>query len=250
MDSNNSLLTITPPATIPWLSPEEKKQSIVLVDIEADFVKQTNFRLDLNVIFNPLAITRRGITQADFYVGSTGAEITLQFDGYTIKDYTKNMTILAEHANSSTRRRISSLKISPGVKTSSGAVSSEVKLGDISLERDEEKKFEVRFSCAECFLTSACMGSLVKWGLNLPRGEKVFRDFLFGNLYLFGDCDFTSSEICGSVSVRPSDVLFFDNERRVMSKLKSISMLYVLYKRGVSVGNRDGIFLNFAASKS
>lgn len=222
----------------------------MLVDIEADFIEETNFRLDLNVIFNPLAITRGGITRADFYVGSTGAEVTLQFDDHDIKDYTKDMTISAEYAISNRRRRASSLKLSPGVKGSIAKESGEVKLGEISLKRNEERNFEVRFASAERLLASVHIGSLVKWVLNLPRTEQVVRDFLFGNLYLFGICEFTESQIRGSVSVRPSDVLFFDNERRVLSKRKSIVMLFELWKRGVIVENRNGISLEFAASRN
>ena len=76
----------------------------------------------------------------------------------------------------------------------------------------------------------------------------MVRDFIAGNLRLFGICE-CSSSISGKIYVRPSDIRFFDNKRKPLSKVGSLMMRYVLHKRGYSIRGKQGIGVSFEEAR-
>lgn len=96
-------------------------------------------------------------------------------------------------------------------------------------------------------------GDVVVWSLSLPRGEKVVRDFVFGNLHLFVECVWPKNigglrpETSGRVELRPTDIAFFDSDRRPVSKVQSLLMRYLLWSEDVAIYNTDGVSVRFTA---
>ena len=79
---------VTPPALLRWL-PRDENSQVVFLDFEPDFIDENTMRMDLNVVFRPIPITR-GLTQTkDYYVGCTGAQILFETFNGEVKSYTK-----------------------------------------------------------------------------------------------------------------------------------------------------------------
>lgn len=104
------------PGILQWLNSDDRRENTVLLDFDADGDSDGNLRLDLNVIFKPLAVRRGTATRADYYVGSTGAEVSLQAFSGSVVDYTPSATINVDYSNATTRTRSHSLQITPSVK--------------------------------------------------------------------------------------------------------------------------------------
>ena len=219
-----------------WLSPRRRERYIVLLDLEPDFLDEKLLRLDLNIVFNPIAVRREMIVEEDYYIGSTGARIVLEVDNGVVRDYTPSQSLDVHYKNITNHKRISKLELKPSIKSLSA--------GSITFEANVERIFEADFSGGERTLIPSFQHNVVIWYLEMPRGEKVVRDFLAGNVRLFGVCEF-SSRISGKIRVRPSDIRFFDSERRPLSKRASIMMRYVLHKRGFKIRGNKGIQVVF-----
>jgi len=239
-------LSVDPPLIIPWLSVEERQENILLLDFDADIDPAPHtLRVDLNVVFNPISVRRGTITHVDYYIGSTGAEIIIEATKGTIHDHTRAAKLDVSYSNSSKIWRKAGLNLAPAVKVKIESKEIESKLGTISRDAADEKLFTATFSSEERFLAPVLIGDTIKWTITLPRGEKVIRDFLIGNLYLFAKCTWKSAIKSGSVSVHPSDVRFFDSNRRPIGSMRSILMQYVLWKRSVKIRNIDGFRITY-----
>lgn len=240
---------VTPPLLTQWMSSSDRSKNIVLLEIEPDVKENGDIRLDLNVAFSAIAVRQFGRSKSNYYIGCTGGEITVEVENAKIASFTADHVIKTEHVVSSKRHRVSDVKISPGFKEKVGPSSSEIALGDIELKGDEERKFETRFSCAERDLATVYLGNSVQWTLHIPRTEHLIRDYLLGNLLLFAECPWERARLFGKVDARPSDVRFFDSERRILSNKKAIMMRFVLWKRKIDVPDGNGISVSFSASK-
>jgi hypothetical protein len=109
-----------------------------------------------------------------------------------------------------------------------------------------ESTFVTRFSASERVLSEAFFGNGVEWELILPE-RQALRDYLLGNLFLYVETSWDVETKEGMIEVRPSDILFFDSERRVIAdRMKAVAMRWALYKQGIKL-KRDGIIVNFKA---
>jgi hypothetical protein len=232
------------------LTKEQKGTNVVLLDFKADLEDDRTLRLDLNIVFNPLAVRRGKITAVDYYVGSTGVEVSLDVHEGKVSQYTGEATLEINYSHSTTVKRKSALSLAPGIKTKRGDWEMDAKLGKISHEASDAHDFTAKFTCKERLLAPVHMGNEVKWRLMLPRGGQVISDFLTGNLYLFAKCFWARTPKSGCIMIRPSDVRFFDDQRRPIGRTRSLIMKYVLWRRGVKLENRDGFLTEFEEVKS
>ncbi|MBN1552287.1 hypothetical protein JW979_12515 [bacterium] len=242
-------LIISPPKIIPWLSMEEKENSIVLLDFEVDGLDDGALRFDLNVVFNSIPVKRGLIQKVDYYIGSSGAEVAINFDHGIIKDYSGEQILSVDYSNSVTHRRNSNITIKPNFSRKGNQEEVKVGLGAISLGRGLEKTFSCSFECTERILSTINMENFLRWIVTLPRGEKAVRDYLIGNLYLYVKCFSKNSNLNGTIKVRLSDIRFFDDERRPLSKKKSLVMLYTIWKQGIHIQNKNGFEVDFNVKK-
>ncbi len=230
---------------LPWLTKEERSRNIVLLDFNADLEDDTTLRLDLNIAFNPQPIRRGLVTRADWYVGCTGVEVSVEADSGMVTHHTQAMTLQVDYSNTVKKQRKASLDLTPCIQAKNGHNDVKVKPGSIKHNALTDNVFSVKFKSEERFLQSIHLGNSVKWILSLPRGEKAIRDFLAGNLYLFCNCIWAQSSKSGEIVLRPSDIQFFDPERKPVGRAKSLLMFFVLWKNGTKLDNRDGFSTKF-----
>ena len=84
----------------------------------------------------------------------------------------------------------------------------------------------------------------VEWEVKLPEGQ-LLRDYLMGNLYLYVESSWNASTKEGRIEVRPSDLLFFDSDRRVIGNpTKALAMRYALWRQGIRL-RRESLIINF-----
>jgi len=238
---------ICTPNILPWLSPEAKEVSLVLLDIEADVLDDFSMRFDLNVVFNCIPVRRGVLQKTTHYIGTTGAQISAECRNATLKGFTAEKTLDVNYKNTDGRTRTRSLTIAPELTITNTSAESSAKIGALQFDAGQQRTFSSMFSSQERLLTVINMGDTLKWVIDLPRGEKAIRDFLIGNLYLFVEFVWNKevTAASGKLAVRPSDVRFFDAERRPMGKLGSLSMRYTLWRRGIKVQNMDGCETSF-----
>jgi hypothetical protein len=232
------------------LTSEQKKNESLLLDLEIDLVAEGVLRLDLNIVFNPLPIRRGVFTKEDFYIGSSGAQIFVDTDGGRVEEYTPAVELSVKYSNSTKQKRTTTLCIKPSAKLTAQGAELDVTPGSITLQANDERTFTASFAGAERTLAPVYLNDSIRWEIALPRGDKVVRDFLIGNLYLFARAKWAARLPSGSIELRPADVRFFDSKRQVLSKLKSILMMFVLSKEGVRPRHKDGFKISFAEQPS
>jgi hypothetical protein len=238
----NKTLYFFPPKLIHWLDDEFRKMSVLLLDIEPDFIDDNKIHLDLNIIFRSIPVKSGTLQCRDYYVGSTGARIIFKAIGGEVKDYTGPMTLTVDHEQTFERSRRSGVNVAPAIE---GGKELKAKVGEITFQKDAKRTFTLKFSSSERSLAPVFMHDTVEWEIALPKGEKAIRDYLFGNLYLYVDSEWACERKEGQVEVRPSDILFFDSERRAIGGPKgSLVMLYKLWKQGIKI-RRDSLVINF-----
>lgn len=246
----NIRLRVEPPLLIPWLSERERQANIMLLDLDADVEADATLRLDLNVVFNPLSVRRGVVKKVDYYVGSTGAEVSVQATGGAVSEHTQAATLDVNYSNTSKKQRKVGLSLTPVVKAKDGSAEVDATIGSITHEAAQETSVSATFASKERYLAPLRIGDTIKWTITLPRGEKVIRDFLTGNLYLFAKCAWASGPRSGTISIRPSDVRFFDHDRRPISTIRSLLMWFILWERYVKIENSDGFRIEFKEIQS
>ncbi len=246
----DTTLHISPPNLLPWLSRKQKENSIILLDLEADSKRSNTLNFHLNIVFNPISIRRGHLTRADFYIGSTGGEIVVDIANGIITDYTNSQTLNVNYSNTTTRRQTSALCLAPSLQSRENGAEFELKAGSVTFDVNSERTLSASFSGSERFLVAMLMDNTLKWVISLPRGEQVVRDFLIGNLYLHAECAWRGECRKGRIAVRPSDVRFFDADRRPLGPKHSLLMQFALWRKGIRVLNKDGFELNFTDKPS
>jgi hypothetical protein len=108
-----------------------------------------------------------------------------------------------------------------------------------------ERVHSAEFSSEERYLETQLMGDTIKWAVALPHGEKVIRDFLMGNLYLFARCRWAKPPRAGRIVLRTIDFRFFDEHRKPLSFAKSLLMHFALWRKGIRFENKDGFQTEF-----
>lgn len=237
-------LYITPPSLLRWL-PKVERNEVLFLDLEPDFLDDNTIRMDLNVVFRPIPIRRGSVQTRDYYVGSTGARVVFEAFLGRVKNYTRATSLKVDYENTYRRSRQTSVKISPKIESDSKV---KVELGEATFDKNIERSFTTRFSGAERTLSDVNFGYGVEWEVKLPEGQLI-RDYLIGNLFLYVEASWDVDSKEGSVEVRPSDVLFFDSDRRIVGdRVKALAMRYVLWKQGIKL-NRDTLVINFREAK-
>jgi hypothetical protein len=201
---------------------------VLYLDLEPDF-KDKTIRIELNVVFWPIALTLPGAQpKTEFYVGSTGARIFFQTNKGKVTEYKRGALLKVDYENSYKRLRNSTVKLSPQIETGSMVKAG---AGDVTFEKDEERTFTAKFSGFERVLADTNLGWGVKWDLKLPPGQ-VIRDYLEGNLYLYVEFSWDNDHRNGSIELTPSDILFFDSNRRVVTNpAKLLAMRFFVRKQ-------------------
>ena len=238
-------LRVTPPDLLPWLTRTAKQTTVLLLDAETDLVAIDSLRLDLNIVFNPMAIRRGGVSKVDYFVGSTGAEIFIEATGGKVVDYTGPQELKVEYNNKSTRTRKSSVSLSPEIKAKAKDNEASFKPGELHWEANQDREQTVSFSCSEMTLVPVNIGDSIRWRLDTPRGDKAVRDFLMGNLTLFAECTWPGIRKTGRFGARPSDVRFFNDQRRPLSRRASLLMLFHLWRKGIKPTHDNGFDMHF-----
>ena len=237
-------LHIDPPLLIKWI-PFAERSGILFLDIEPDFLNKNTIRLDLNIIFRPVPIRRGSVQTRDYYVGSTGARVVFEAFHGTIRNHSRSTLLAVDHTNTYSHSRKSSVLLCPKLK---GDSNWSLEPGNITFDKDLQRVFTTKFSGTEPLVSDTNFGSGVEWEIKLPE-RQLIRDYLIGNLFLFVECSWDGGRKAGRIEVRPSDVLFFDSERRMIaSRLKALVMLYVLWKQGIKL-NRGSVAVNFSETE-
>jgi hypothetical protein len=232
-------LFIDPPVLLRWV-PKEERDEVLFLELEPDFLDENTIRIDLNVVFRPIPIRRGSLQTKDYYVGSTGARVLFEtFDG-KVKDYTKGSALKVNYESSYSRSRESDAELSPEV----GGKNASLSIGEVSFSRGVKRTFKTSFSGNERVLSDIDLGYGVEWELKLPRGQAI-RDYLIGNLFLYVESSWDCKNKGGRIVLRPSDILFFDSERRTIGDgIRALAMRFVLWRQGIRL-NSKSVAINF-----
>ena len=233
-------LFIDPPKLLRWL-PREERNDALFLDLEVDFLDEQTIRLDLNVIFRPIPIRRGMLQTRDYYVGSTGARVIFEAFFGKVRSHTRAIPLKVDYENTYTHSRKASVKIAPKIE-SGKEFKGEV--GEVTFDKNVERAFTTRFSGAERTLSDVDFESGVEWEVKLPEGQ-LLREYLIGNLYLYVESSWDAATKEGKIEVRPSDLLFFDSDRKVIGDgMKALAMRYALWRQGIRL-NRESLIINF-----
>jgi hypothetical protein len=236
-------LLIAPPALMRWQD-KNKVSNVVFLDLNPDFLDDKTMRIDLEIAFNPIPIKRGWLRKKDYYVGSTGARVTFEAIGGRVRDYTRGTFFKVDYENTYKRSQHSAVKMAPKIEVEP---STKIELGEVSLDKDEERTYVAKFSGSERMLSDVNLGNRIEWELAIPPGQ-VLRQYLMGNLYLYVESVWDKDTTQGRVILRPSDISFFDSQRRLISGVKTgLAMLYKLYQKGIKV-NKENVEVNFTES--
>jgi hypothetical protein len=233
-------LFIDPPTLLRWM-PREERNDVLFLDLEADFLDEHTIRLDLNIVFRPIPIRRGRLQTRDYYVGSTGARVIFEAFLGKIRGYTRTTPLKINYENTYTHSRKASVKIAPNIESGEGFKG---EIGEVTFDKNVERTFTTRFSGAERTLSDVNFEHGVEWEVKLPEGQLI-RDYLIGNLYLYVESSWDDVTKEGRIEVRPSDLLFFDSDRRVIAdRTKVLAMRYALWRKGIRL-QRESLIINF-----
>jgi hypothetical protein len=233
-------LFINPPSLLRWL-PREQQRNVLSLDLEADFLDERTIRLDLNVVFRPRPIKRGLLQVRDYYVGSTGARITFEAFLGKVTNYTRGTPMKVDYEHTYTHSRKTSVKIAPTIEAGEEL---KAEIGEVTFDKNVERAFTSRFSGAEKILSDINLGHAVEWEIKLPDGQAM-KDYLFGNLYLFVESSWDAVTKEGRIEVRPSDLVFFGADRRMIAnRTKAVAMRFALWRKGIRL-NYQSVVINF-----
>ena len=226
-------ILIDPPRLMCWL-PEDMQTGVIFLELEPDFPTGETFRLDLNVIFRPVAIRRGFVQKQDFYVGSTGARIEVRIKDGKITTYTKKKSIKVGYEETDTHSRKAEVSISPKIE-----VGKDISLepGEVTFGKDVARSHTNKYSGTEQTLAVAAASKYILWEL-ADTPNKVIREYQLRNLYLFLEAS-TKKEVEGKIIVRPSDIRYFGPDHKKLSWTKSFFMDCSMSIGGKNIDEND-----------
>lgn len=232
-------LYINPPSLLRW-QPKGERSAIIFLDLEAHYPDDNTIDLDLNIVFRPIAVKHGVLEKKYFYIGSTGARVGFEATDGQVKNYTRGTPFSVEYESTKTRSRGTAFKISPALET--GGVKAEV--FETTVEKNNQSTSSAKFSGFELALTTTDLRHGVEWTYIPPPG-RVIGDYLEGNLDLHVEAFWKDIAKSGTIEWSPSDVRFFDSERRIIGSKphKAFLMLYIL------ATGREGRRVNSEATK-
>lgn len=240
-------ITIDPPLLLSLLSQEERDTNVMLIDLEADKINRSNIRLNLNVIFKTKVIRRGKIKKTNWYIGTTGGEVNVLLPGTQVVKYADGNALKVNYSNTIEGTRTVGLDIKPVIKTEKAGSKSEISFGGITYDKGSKYAYLSTFEGTERTLAVINEVESISWIIDLPRGGKVVRDFLIGNLYLYADFNMRSLKLINKcrLMIRPSNISLFNSKKIEMDRAKSILMLHYLRIKGYSIKNPDGFDFTF-----
>jgi len=111
-----SVIFVRPANLVGWLSETQRKENLLLLSFSATPEDDSTLRLELNVVFNPLAVRRGVLTRYNYYVASTGAEIEIELEHGDVRSHTNEATLSVEYENASEVRRKKGAEIAPSLQ--------------------------------------------------------------------------------------------------------------------------------------
>jgi len=215
---------------------EQRDRKILLPYVTVKSAGHQSDRLELNLVLQAMAISRKRPTRSQFYIAAIGAEITLTAIGAEIIDYTKSSSIPVEYTTSRQTEKGRVGKIDPELKSELGKAKAEVKVGTFEMSSKETRGSSVKYSSEEDVVVATAFADTIRWNIDIPRGEKAVRDFLLGNRLLHATFKWKGTARKGKIQSR-SDILFFDSNKRVLSPLASLMMRFVLWRQKINLGD-------------
>ncbi len=243
------ILTIKPPKVLGLMDPNERCRSVLLLGLNAKLLENDCLQLLLNLVFRPIGLRRGAITPSDYYVATTGAFVSLVAPQAGLLNYTTESRIVVEYDVGLERDIEHTHKLSPDLNTKVGSVDLAIKPGSVTHRATDTRSSRAKFASTEMLLVPVDLGDSIEWRIDSHRAEKAIRDFLTGNVHLEAKFRWRTAPKSGSAEARPTDISFFDNERRRLSRRASILMRYILWRRNITIANPDGIRVNFAERK-
>ncbi|WP_337171464.1 hypothetical protein [Gemmatimonas aurantiaca] len=244
------VLVLAPTKLLKYLYTKARDDCLLLVDIVPDRPGPTELQLDLNLIFNPRPIRFGLVSEADWWFGSTGAELLLEAIDGSATHYSGASTIPVKYRMVRTRPQTAVFKFGPGIKQKTSQSEAELTFGSVSIPIGHEHKFETEFESAERTLEAVKMIHGVRWVVRLPRGERAIRDFLLGNLFLEATCAWSAAPLKGVIHVRPHDIRLFKPDQRPASKAASLLARYTCWRKGFKLQHTSGFTINFEVAEA
>jgi hypothetical protein len=241
MESTLSIQT-SPRKLIRDLTMDERDRSPVLLDLIAKLIDQQTICCQLTVSFQPIRVGRGILNRSDYYVGTTGIEVSIRAVKGEIVGYTQPSTIDVVYSRTDGNENGRGEKISPEVKLKSGV---EVKIGALESNKKRTQSETVTFSSAEMILVATELADMVRWNIDTHRAEKAIRDYLVGNTFLEATFKWNGGDRTGEIKLRP-EIRFFDNDKRLLSRKASIRMRFVMFTKGIRLANERGFDLSFS----
>lgn len=236
---------VSPPSLAPFLNDEERRKRVVLADLGFEKIADDNIQIEIDIVFSPKTVRRGVIRKADYYVGSTGAEISIKPQNFGIIEYSKGSEIEVIYEETNGTSGEEGFSLTPNLKAKYGDVEGAVSLGSFEAKSTAQRKSTAKFSGKERQLETEYANPNLKWIVQLPRAKQIVRDYLQGNLKLFADFSVTKMECVGALELRPSDISFFGPDRQQLGEISSLRMKYVLWKKGHKIHEQAPETLNF-----
>jgi hypothetical protein len=220
--------------------------SIVELHLSTETLSDTQSQLSLDIAFPVIPIRRGYLEPTDYYVGTTGATVTLTAKEAEFVDYTGPVGIDVEYEQSAGKSRSQTGKLAPEYKTKLGPAELQLKPGSLESSFATTSGSSIKYQSKEFLLApTKSVGSLT-WQVDMPRGEKAVRDFLLGNLSLSATLEWQTTDRHGTAQARPSCVAFFDGGKRKLEGWRAcVLMLFILWRRGIRLNNQNGVYRSF-----
>ncbi|MGC2745161.1 MAG: hypothetical protein WA672_18480, partial [Candidatus Angelobacter sp.] len=152
--TSSTILRIVPKKLVGDLSPREKEQNPLLLDVTLKPAGRQSSSYELNVIFQGIAIRRGFLIKSNFYVGVIGAEISITGMGAEVTAHTGSSSISAETTSSNAMKKISRIKVGPEWKSNSGKGN----LGGFEREVEKSGESTVKYTLEEALVAATVLG--------------------------------------------------------------------------------------------
>jgi hypothetical protein len=229
---DSTAFRIVPQKLVRHLTPTERNQNPVLLDVTTKRQARDSVAFQLNVIFQSIGISRGLAVKSRFYIGTTGAEITMTATDAEVLDYTKSSTISVEYGRTEQVEDTTGIRLGPELESKPV----KLKVGTVDTKVKETSGSSAKYSADEALLVATVLSDTIRWNIDTHRGQKVVRDFLIGNRFLSATFRWKNNSRVGSIKIRP-DIRFFGPDKRPLSPQASLMMRFVLWQRKISLEN-------------
>jgi hypothetical protein len=210
--------------TIP--PPSAPGAHVLRMRFDGNTVGGDDLHVKIEAAFVPFPVRVGRVVRAECYVACTAARFELRTDDGTFVSWLKGEPLSAKYSVAEDDEESRSI----GVSTRHGAVK-------MRTATKTTRSTDAEFDGTEMTLVDTLISAgHLRWSLTLHRGAKAVRDFLEGNLILWGVCrrqSLKKLKVRGTASL--SDLRFFGPDRRPLSLLKSIALLIKLKRCGVGL---------------